>query len=124
MILLVEALAAYRLTRLATEDTITQPLREAWIEWTYRRANRRGEAVACLAEARVSEDDPSRWQQAVEADLRPPKLAELVTCRWCAGMWVSLGVVFVARRFPWWPRTAQALALSAASALVAGLERD
>jgi hypothetical protein len=64
------------------------------------------------------------WQAVAEADPDVPKLAELVTCRWCAGMWVSLGIVLVARRFRWWPPIAQALAMSAAAALLAQLEDD
>lgn len=110
--LIVDAGACYRLTRLVTDDTIVRPLREAVIALAYER------------QGVVESDLPANtsWTEAVLNDPDPPRLAELVTCRWCAGMWVSLGIVFVARRFRWWPRMAQALALSAGAALLARLE--
>lgn len=114
--LAVDALAAYRLTRLVTADSITQAPRDALIEATYTAAGR--------AEDMRSGADAQGWQGVAEADPDVPKLAELVTCRWCAGMWVSLGIVLVARRFRWWPPIAQALAMSAAAALLAQLEDD
>lgn len=108
--LVVDALAVYRLTRLATADVLTEDARRALVEFAYSIAGR------IAPEADTAEEVVAR-----DID-EPPKLAVLVTCRWCAGMWVALGVVFVARRFRWWPAMADALACSAAAALVAGLE--
>lgn len=105
--LLIDALAAYRLTRLVTADSITEPLRAAVIASTYAEGLDEGET----------------WDEVVMNDPRPPRLAELVTCRWCAGVWVSFGVV-AARRFAprLWDPIARALAMSAGAALIAGLE--
>jgi hypothetical protein len=116
--LLVDALAAYRLTRLVTADTITEPARGAIIERAYRadRVTHR-EGVSLVAEP------GGTWSEVALNDPEPPKLAELVTCRWCAGMWVSLGVVAARRLVPRaWRPLADTLALSAAAALLARLE--
>lgn len=122
--LAVEAGAAYRLTKLITDDGITQPLREAVIADAYERAHRTGEAHAISAEL-GAETKPDEWQQIATADEEPPKMAQLITCRWCTGVWVGLGIVLVARRFRRaWPALADALALAAAAALIAGLEKD
>lgn len=84
----VDAVAVYRLTRLVTADGITEPLRDAIDDWS-REGGRLRE-----------------------------KAAELVTCPWCMSMWWSLGLVFIVRRAPWWPRMADALAFSAVAGLV------
>jgi hypothetical protein len=60
-VLLVYALAVARITGLIVSDTITEPLRDALIGWLDDRPKTLGSA-----------------------------LATLVTCPWCAGMWVSL----------------------------------
>lgn len=111
--LLVDAAATYRLTRLVTADSIAEPLRNVVVAFAYDRAGRP-----------VPEYDPNDRELAEAAMDEPdhPKLAELASCRWCAGMWLAIGVVFIARRFRWWPAMADALACSAAAALVAGLE--
>lgn len=114
--LAVDALAAYRLTRLVTADSITQGPRDAIIDAAYTLTGRYPSMSASAEE--------QGWQGVAESDPDVPKLAELVTCRWCAGMWVSLGIVAVARRYRWWPPLAQALAMSAAAALLAQLEDD
>lgn len=113
MRLVVDAVATYRLTRLITADEIAEPLRARWIRLAYWL-----EHDPDGREPEVGES----WQDVVEQDAQPPKLATFIVCRWCTGMWISLGVVFVARRFRWWPALADALACSAAAALVAGLE--
>lgn len=113
--LLTDALAAHRLTRLVTQDVLTEPLRERLIEATYVAAGRAEEEERSF---------PNRtWQERVEYDQEPPKLATLLTCRWCASMWLSFGVVvarLVAPRA--WSVVARALALSSAAALLATLE--
>lgn len=119
--LLVDAVACYRLTRLVTADTITDPFREAVIAWAYVSDPEREEALPDRP-AVITASGPDAWQQIVHIDVDPPKLATLVTCRWCSGIWVALGIVFIARRFRGWPAFADALACSAAAALLAGLE--
>lgn len=114
--LLVDALACYRLTRLVTADEIAEPLRARWIRLAYRIEE--GFPIDDRREPDVGES----WQDVVEQDPQPPKLATFIVCRWCTGMWISLGVILVARRYRWWPALADALACSAAAALVAGLE--
>jgi hypothetical protein len=108
--LVVDALAAYRLTRLVTADVLTEDARRTVVDVAYSLAGRVPPEADTAEEVVAADPD------------EPPKLAVLVTCRWCAGMWVALGVVFIARRFRWWPAMADALALSATAALVAGLE--
>jgi hypothetical protein len=66
--------------------------------------------------------DWAEMAMADEADA--PKLATLVTCRWCAGVWIAAGVVLARRVAPrQWAPVAEVLAVAAAGTLVAGLER-
>lgn len=115
--LVLDALATYRLTRLATADTILTAPREAVVRYAYARWRPAGYLEAeQLA-------DVDGWAAVAEDDAGAPKLATLVTCRWCAGMWVGLGVVAARRLCPrLWPPLARALAYSAGAALLAGLE--
>ena len=106
--LLLDFLSAYRLTRLITADTILDGPRDALVRWAYGNSN---------------EADDGQWADFAMDDPQAPKLATLAVCRWCAGMWVSFGVVVARRRFPrQWAPIAEALALSAGAALIAGLE--
>lgn len=118
--LLVDALAAYRLTRLVTEDTITEGLRREIVAaaYVYDGEEERGwEGTQQPVSEYVAEHRMDAGPMAV------PKLADLVTCRWCAGVWVALGVVAARRVAPRaWAPLARALAFSSAAALVAGLE--
>lgn len=128
----VDAVAVYRLTRLVTADTITLPIRSRIIRSAYRRAIRQrrlplysptGGMVTAL------EDQPDAWQAwhelAVEGDEHPPALAKLVTCRWCASIWLAAGAVLARRLTPrTWDMAARALTASAAAALLAKLEDD
>lgn len=120
--ILLDAAAAYRLTKLATDDALTQPVRDRIIEAAYVLAERAEQArwdfLSRNAQLSMEEGD---WQRIVEEDAHPPKLATLVTCRWCAGYWIALGVVVVRRR-GWWRLVRDASALSAAAALLARLE--
>lgn len=93
---LVDALAVYRLTRLLAADGITAEVRDAIHEWT-------------------DQGDPT---------LTKAKVAELIECRWCVSMWVSLGLVYLVRRRHWWPSMADALAFSAVGTLLARLEEE
>jgi hypothetical protein len=107
--LALDVLATYRLTRLATADVISEPARMAVL----RRVG---------AEPPPGEDDPTA-QEVVESLDDPPRLATLITCRWCAGIWIAAGVTaarLVAPRA--WDVAARGLALSASAVLLARFE--
>lgn len=113
-----DALAAYRLTRLATADTITQPVRDAVVAYAYRK---QGSVTGRRHLAGL--DGLDTWEQVVETDEDPPALAVFVSCRWCMGMWVSAGVVLARTVAPHaWDPVARGLAFAAGAALIAGLE--
>jgi hypothetical protein len=109
--LVVDALAAYRLTRLATADVISEPLRRSVVGRSLGWSE--DDVVAAAGSA----------QEVVDTLADPPKLARLITCRWCAGMWIAGGVVAARRVAPaWWDPAAKALAFSAAAVLISRLE--
>lgn len=123
MTFLLDALAVYRLTRLAVEDGITQPVRDRIIEAAYTARGDAEEQRAAFAatiagpgdaEFMFSEGD---WQEIAESDPDPPKLAQLVVCPFCASVWVALGLVYVVRRRRFWPAMRDALALAGVVAL-------
>jgi hypothetical protein len=112
-LLLLDALAVHRLSRLVAEDTITEPVRDAVVATAYRRAG---------ADTRP---ELMSWTEWAAEDSDAPKLATLVTCRWCVGTWVAMGVVVLRRLSPRaWEPVAEVLALSSVGTLVAGLETD
>jgi hypothetical protein len=128
--LLADSLACHRLTRLVAADVITQPLRDRVLAWAWR--DRAGEVVDAL---RPSDPWPSpvqlrhlpagSIQQAMEEETLtdPPKLATLITCRWCAGVYVAAAVtVLSAARVPGWRWASRGLACASAAALWASLE--
>lgn len=89
----VDGLAVFRITRLVIEDDITAPLREKVRHAAMREV-----------------DDPGL----------AAKLNTLLSCPWCVGMWVAFGVVAARRVAPQvWGPLATALALSAATGLIA-----
>lgn len=111
---MVDALAAYRLTRLATADVISESWRRSVVD-------------------RVVADEPDTAdarsadtaQEVVDGLPDPPKVARLITCRWCAGIWIAGGVVAARRLAPRaWTPVATGLALSAAATLLARVEED
>lgn len=107
--LAVDALAAYRLTRLVTRDTITRPARAAVIAAAYGRG-----AEHMSAEL---------WEDEVDGDPHPPALAKLITCSWCASVWVGAGVMLARRLFPRaWQPCAYGLACAAVAGLAAAIE--
>lgn len=111
--LLLDALSAYRLTRLITADTLLDGPRDAVVAWSYRR---QGALMLAVSPA-------EGWSAFAMGDPDAPKLATLATCRWCSSVWIALGVVAARRLFPRaWPPLAEALAFSAGAALLAGLE--
>jgi hypothetical protein len=114
LVLLTDVLATYRLTRLATVDVIAEPARRAVLRRT----------AALPADATV-EEDPRVAQDVVEDLEEPPRLATLVTCRWCAGVWIAAGVSVARLVAPAvWDPVARGLALSAGAVLLARLEDD
>lgn len=109
--LAVDAVAAYRITRLITEDTITETPRWAVIEHAYRHDPGDGPTGA------------ETWDDYARNDPDPPKLATLVTCRWCMGVWVGAAVVVARRVAPRvWAPVADAAVCAAAAALLARFE--
>ena len=107
--LLVDSLATYRLTRLATADVISEPVRMALLRKTG-------------AEPPAGADDPTA-QDIVESLDDPPRLATLITCRWCAGVWIAAGVMAARATMPRvWQPVSRGLALSAAAVLLSRLE--
>lgn len=124
---LADALSAYRLTRLVTADTILRGWRDGVVRRTYitdRRYSARVLKEQLAAELGIDDlSRPGAWSELAMADDNAPKLATLITCRWCAGTWVSLFVVAARRYAPrLWDPLAQALAMSAGAALLARLE--
>lgn len=111
--LAVDAFAAYRLTRLVTADIISEPFRRSVV----------GRALGWGPEELAAASPTA--QEAVDALDDPPKSARLITCRWCAGMWIAGGVV-AARRFApgAWDPLGRALAVSSIAVLVSRLEDD
>lgn len=112
---LIDGLAVARLTRLVTADTITVGPRDAVVRWAYARDGR--------AQWLVELEEWASPSAAVQADQHPPKVARLITCPWCAGVWVAAGVAtarLVAPRL--WGRAAAALAAAEAAGLLAGWE--
>lgn len=108
--LAVDALATYRLTRLATKDVISEPARRAVVDH--------------LADTDDLPDDETA-QEIVDGMDRPPSLARLITCRWCAGVWIAGGVVVARAVAPrLWRPVARGLALSSAAVLIARAETD
>jgi len=109
--LAVDVLATYRLTRLATADVISEPVRMAVI--------RRTGAIPP-----PGDDDPTA--QEVVANMQdPPRLATLLTCRWCAGIWIAAAVTTARAVAPRaWDPVARGLALSASAVLLSRLEDD
>jgi hypothetical protein len=107
--LVLDALATYRLTRLATADVISEPVRQAVL----RKVG---------AEPPPGEDDPTAVEIVDSLD-DPPRLATLVTCRWCAGMWIAGGVAAARVLAPrQWDVAAKALSFSAVAVLLARFE--
>lgn len=112
--LVIDAAAAYRVTRLVTADTITAPARDALIEKIYERSG-------SMAHPLPGES----WSEMAERDPDAPKSATLLVCRWCAGAWISAGIIVARRLAPrQWGPVADAAACSAAAALLARFETD
>lgn len=109
-------MACYRITRLLTADVILDGPRD----WLVRAA------YAAQGRAAVEQpvpDFPGAWSEVARSDENPPKLATLVTCRWCTGVWVAGGVT--AARVCWprgWQRVAEGCVLATVAVLLARAE--
>lgn len=114
---LVDLLAAFRLTRLVTRDTITRPLRVRVIRRAYQDAYGPGDNWAW------NERSEAEWDQTPETDDDAPKLAAFIICPWCVGLWIS-GFVVLARRYApsAWEPLARVLAISSAVGLAGRLD--
>jgi hypothetical protein len=107
--LAIDVLATYRLTRLVTADVISEPARRAVL----RQVG---------VEPQSNDDDPTA-QEIVESLDHPPRLATLVTCRWCAGVWIAAGVTVMRAAMPRvWQPVARGLALSSGAVLLSRFE--
>jgi hypothetical protein len=126
--LLLDVLASYRLTRLITADTILDGPRDALVLRAYERAKFKEPPLSDRIGALIDKEgidvfQPGGWTELAQVDPHAPKLTALAWCRWCCGFWCSALVVIARRRFPrQWAPIAEALALSAGAALIAGLE--
>lgn len=97
VLLLIYALAVARVTGLIVSDSITEPARDTLIGWLDDRPKTLGSAIATL-----------------------------ITCPWCAGMWVSLiasPLVWFWGDTPWIIVPGLALAFSQVTGMAAGVGR-
>jgi hypothetical protein len=79
-LLILDALACYRLTRLVVADTITERLRQ-WLA------------------GRVELDDRNLDGSRIVVAARP-RLAEFLHCPWCVSFWSAIGVVLMGSLLP------------------------
>lgn len=113
--LIVDAVAAARITRLVTMDVISEPVRGRLIRAAYLVA--RGEDEVGDRER----DEPySTWTERAADDREAPSFATLLVCPWCTGFWVAVGVVGLRRRARWWPAVSEAFAVAYAAGILAG----
>lgn len=114
LVLVVDCLATYRLTRLVVADVVTETPRLYAILAAYDRAGRELPDLDHLGGMRPT------GAEIVEADEDPPKLAYLLTCPLCASVYVALAVSVARAALPrTWGRVARALALAGAAGLLA-----
>ena len=125
MTYLLAALFTYRLTRLIVADSITEPIRNRILsrwpsddtlftdEWV---TDTSGEPQTLSGAAVV-------WADVGWAPMKPSRWGELVTCAWCASVYVGalvvLGVVFLPG---WFEYVMLAGAVSAITGLLSGWE--
>lgn len=135
LLLLIDLLAAWRLTRLVVKDDF--PPIKAARDWVLRRwpsdSARYSDAEVVSAsnadgEPRAPEDaeygrlegtglevewGPEGWEA-----VNPHWLGKLIDCPWCASVWLSGGVVALRHLTPWWGWVAVVLAIAGAAALI------
>lgn len=122
---LIDALAAYRITRLVTRDVITKRLREHVLAMIYSGRPEPRQQIDVSRAGHIStvpgkaiEFDSLVDRVEWERD-HAPKLATLLLCPWCVGVWVGFGVMVLRRVMPRvWSPIADGLALGALAALI------
>lgn len=109
--LVINALVAYRLTRLWIDDAVPPLpwLRQKINNWINRP----------VIDKNASQEDTEAWTAKVIRYGQHP-LDYLMTCYWCAGFWISTAVVFAASLIPStaWTLLALPFALSAVVGLL------
>lgn len=98
-----ELLAAARLLRLIRDDAIFNAPREHFVQLQYWL---RGDV----------KPEQYTWQEWAMLDRHPPKLAQLMECPWCLGVWCGFAVL-VLRRTSVGRGLRDALAMSYAASL-------
>ncbi len=100
----IDALAAARLSRLVRTDRITAPAREVVLARAYRRRRL------------TMHPSVSSWSDHAVLDRDPPKIAVLLDCPWCVGVWVAAAIAVAGRLAPRaWRPAARALAVAYAA---------
>lgn len=114
--LAVDALAVSRITRFVTRDALGEFVRAPVIRLAYGWAN----GIQGLTEEDLARS-AREWDGVVDTDDAAPKLAVLVRCPWCVGIWVAAGVAIARTRPRWWAPAARALAAAQVAGLIADL---
>lgn len=86
--LIVFALAVARVTRLVNEDVLLKGPRERLVAWAWGRRYGR-QPVAARSEDGASLGQMPMWQAAKANGAIEPQLAYLITCAWCASIYVG-----------------------------------
>lgn len=92
--LLLLVLAAYRLTRILTTDSISEAARDRLYHWAWIEQGEPGYEAAYL-HARMLDQDTDGTQPLPRASWRT-YVNELGNCPWCMGVWVSYALT------AWW----------------------
>ena len=110
MDVLTDALAVYRLTRLAITDDITEPVRDRIYGWLSTRGYPRRTLVQIQADAQ---------QGTLPGSPRARFAYELLTCSWCLSVWIGAGAVLARAACPRvWDALARTLAFSAVAGVI------
>jgi len=116
LILIIDALAVFRLTRLIVADGIFDRPRN-WILTRFPGAETEFYADAVERVPRrlvpVSGSSPRVWV-AVE----PSWLGRLLECCWCVSVWTAAGVVVARQMWGWWEWPALVLAYAAVAGML------
>lgn len=80
-IVVVLGLAAFRITRICTTDTISDPIRERFYRWAWDEEN--PQIIGERPNQQIAPRPRAAWRT---------WLYELATCQWCLGVWWSVAV--------------------------------
>lgn len=122
-------LAAHRLTRLITKDMITEKIRDRIIWRAYGEPMDTREVIGQAGDGEPRESGPwiptGGWSLYAEQDDDAPMLATLITCRWCASIHLTAGLLLFAAIAPIPARWLRyLLAGSSVAVLLAGIEKQ